>query len=153
MIDATMSRPQPATTDVATRDDVAGGATDGWRARLDRLQAWAHRGPVRSAVLKVVATVVGGAVIAAGVAMLVLPGPGLVVIGLGLAILATEWDWAKRALSMVRTKLSAARAAALPKDGSRARRAAGAAGVLAIGAVGFVATTAMTAALGATTLM
>jgi len=46
-----------------------------------------------------------------------------------------------------------ARAAAFPKDGSRARRAAGAAAVLAIGAIGFVATTAMTAALGATTLM
>lgn len=150
---ATMSRPQPATTDVASGDDVAGGDTDSWRARLDRLRAWAHRGPVRSAVLKVVATVVGVAVIAAGVAMLVLPGPGLVVMGLGLAILATEWDWAKRALSTVRTKFSAARAAALPKGGSRARRAAGATVVLAIGAVGFVATTAMTAALGATTLM
>ena len=150
---ATMIRPQPATTYVATRDERAGVDTDGWRARLHQLRAWAHRGPVRSAVLKVVATVVGGAVVVAGVVMIVLPGPGLVVIGIGLGILATEWDWAKRVLSTVRTKLSSARATAFPKDGSRLRRAAGAAAVLAIGAAGFVATTAMTAALGATTLM
>lgn len=149
---ATMTRPQPAATDLATRDDRAGGST-GRFAGLERLRDWAHRGTVRSAVLKVVATVVGGAVIAAGVAMLLLPGPGLAVIGLGLAILATEWDWAKRVLTMVRAKLSAARAAALPKDGSRARRAAGAAVVVAIGSIGFLATTAVTAALGASTLM
>lgn len=149
---ATMSRPQPAATDLATRDDRVGVST-GRFAGLERLRAWAHRGTVRSAVLKVVATAVGVAVIAAGVAMLLLPGPGLAVIGLGLAILATEWDWAKRVLTLVRAKLSAARAAALPKNGSRARRAAGAAVVVAIGAIGFLATTAVTAALGASTLM
>lgn len=149
---ATMSRPQTATAAVALRDDRAGGAA-GLLGRLEQLRAWAHRGAVRSAVLKVVATAVGGAVIAAGVAMLLLPGPGLAVIGLGLAILATEWDWAKRVLTMVRAKLSAARARALPKDGSRARRAAGAAAVVAIGAIGFLATTAVTAVLSASTLM
>jgi hypothetical protein len=30
--------------------------------------------------------------------MLVTPGPGIVVILIGLAILATEWAWAERAL-------------------------------------------------------
>lgn len=38
-----------------------------------------------------------GTVIAlAGVAMLVLPGPGLVVLALAVAVLALEFDWAKR---------------------------------------------------------
>ena len=42
--------------------------------------------------------VVGIAVMAAGAAMLVLPGPGVVVVIVGLAILATEFVWAERAL-------------------------------------------------------
>ena len=42
--------------------------------------------------------VIGFTVIAIGVAMLVLPGPGLLVIGFGLVILSAEFMWAKRAL-------------------------------------------------------
>ncbi|MBP9901054.1 MAG: PGPGW domain-containing protein [Verrucomicrobiota bacterium] len=40
----------------------------------------------------------GGTVVLIGVAMLVLPGPGTLVIAGGLAILATEFIWARRAL-------------------------------------------------------
>jgi hypothetical protein len=36
--------------------------------------------------------IAGGAVTAVGVALLVLPGPGLVVIAIGLAILALEFE-------------------------------------------------------------
>ena len=50
----------------------------------------------------VITTVVGFTVIAIGVAMLVLPGPGLVVIGLGLLILSAEFVWAKRALDRMK---------------------------------------------------
>jgi tellurite resistance protein TerC len=41
---------------------------------------------------------VGFAVLAVGLLMLVLPGPAIVVIPLGLAILATELAWARRLL-------------------------------------------------------
>ena len=41
---------------------------------------------------------IGGTVILIGVAMLVLPGPGALVIAGGMAILATEFVWARRAL-------------------------------------------------------
>ena len=41
---------------------------------------------------------IGGTVLLLGVVMLVLPGPGVVVIAAGLAILATEFLWAKHAL-------------------------------------------------------
>ena len=41
---------------------------------------------------------IGGTVVFIGVALLVLPGPGLLVIAGGLAILATEFFWARRAL-------------------------------------------------------
>ena len=42
--------------------------------------------------------IVGVAVLAAGVAMLALPGPGVVVIIVGLVILGTEFAWAERML-------------------------------------------------------
>lgn len=41
---------------------------------------------------------IGGTVVLIGVAMLVLPGPGVLVIAGGLAILATEFIWARRAM-------------------------------------------------------
>jgi uncharacterized protein (TIGR02611 family) len=51
---------------------------------------------------RVVVTVIGAVVVLAGLAMSVLPGPGLLTIAAGLAILATEYDWAKRLLHRVR---------------------------------------------------
>lgn len=41
-------------------------------------------------------------VVLIGVAMIVLPGPAIVVIPAGLAILATEYAWARRWLHIVR---------------------------------------------------
>jgi uncharacterized protein (TIGR02611 family) len=42
--------------------------------------------------------IIGGTVLLLGTILLVLPGPGVLVIAGGLAILATEFLWAKRAL-------------------------------------------------------
>lgn len=39
--------------------------------------------------------VLGSAFILAGLAMLILPGPGLVFIGIGFAVLAIEFTWAE----------------------------------------------------------
>jgi uncharacterized protein (TIGR02611 family) len=51
---------------------------------------------------RLVVIVVGFTVLLIGVAMLVLPGPAVVVIPLGLAILATEFVWAGRLLNRLR---------------------------------------------------
>ncbi len=48
------------------------------------------------AARQVIITVVGVAVTVVGVALLVLPGPGLLLVVAGLAILATEYRWARR---------------------------------------------------------
>ena len=53
---------------------------------------------------RLVITIIGGTVVLIGVALLVLPGPGTVVIVLGLAILATEWVWARRLLKRLKTE-------------------------------------------------
>lgn len=55
------------------------------------------RGVLRAA-RKVAVLVVGGTVLAVGVALIVLPGPAFLVIPAGLAILATEFLWARRLL-------------------------------------------------------
>jgi len=47
-------------------------------------------------VRRVIVGVVGGTVFLVGLAMIVLPGPAFVVIPAGLAILATEFVWARR---------------------------------------------------------
>jgi tellurite resistance protein TerC len=47
---------------------------------------------------KVVIAIVGGLVLLTGIAMLILPGPAFIVIPAGLAILATEFVWAERAM-------------------------------------------------------
>ena len=45
---------------------------------------------------KVLIGIIGGLVLLAGIALLVLPGPAFLVIPAGLAILATEFAWAER---------------------------------------------------------
>jgi uncharacterized protein (TIGR02611 family) len=46
----------------------------------------------------------GSALLVAGAAMLVLPGPGIAVILLGLVVLSAEFQWAKRVLAWVRQR-------------------------------------------------
>ena len=51
---------------------------------------------------KIVVLVVGVTVLLIGMAMIVLPGPAIIVIPVGLAILGTEFLWARRLLHLVR---------------------------------------------------
>jgi uncharacterized protein (TIGR02611 family) len=52
---------------------------------------------------KVGVAVVGGIVVAIGLTLIVLPGPAIVVVPLGVAILATEFIWAQRLLLRIRS--------------------------------------------------
>ena len=49
---------------------------------------------------------VGMTLLVAGAAMLVLPGPGIAVILLGLVVLSAEFQWAQRALAWMRERAS-----------------------------------------------
>ena len=49
--------------------------------------------------VRTVKTITGFALLGAGIAMLALPGPGALTIAAGLAMLATEFDWARRLLN------------------------------------------------------
>jgi uncharacterized protein (TIGR02611 family) len=50
--------------------------------------------------------VVGMTLLIAGAAMLVLPGPGIAVMLLGLVVLSAEFLWAKRVLAWARARFS-----------------------------------------------
>ena len=56
---------------------------------------------------RVIVFVVGMTVLLFGVSLIVLPGPAIVVIPVGLAILATEFVWARRLFDKVKDKARA----------------------------------------------
>lgn len=58
------------------------------------------------AARRIVIGVVGITVLAMGIVMLVTPGPALVVIPVGLAILSIEFAWAKAWLKRLRESIS-----------------------------------------------
>jgi uncharacterized protein (TIGR02611 family) len=68
-------------------------------------------------------TAVGGVLLVAGLVMLVTPGPGIVTVVLGLAVLAREYHWAHRlerhVLKRVRDASTAARARLAARRGAR----------------------------------
>jgi hypothetical protein len=72
---------------------------------------WLHGSPTKETepatkwFKRFIITVMGATVLAAGVLMIVLPGPALIVIPVGLAILAVEFAWARRWLRSVRAIL------------------------------------------------
>jgi len=54
---------------------------------------------------RLVVAVIGITILVIGIAMIVLPGPAIVVIPVGLGILATEFAWARRLLLIARERI------------------------------------------------
>lgn len=75
------------------------------RSSIKRLFSRWHLDNIK-VVRRVIVSVVGVTVLLIGIALLVLPGPAFVVIPVGLAILATEYAWARRWLRKVRQMAS-----------------------------------------------
>jgi uncharacterized protein (TIGR02611 family) len=57
-------------------------------------------------VKRLIVGVVGLTVVFIGIVMIVLPGPAILVIPIGLGILATEFVWARRLLKTVKGKFN-----------------------------------------------
>jgi uncharacterized protein (TIGR02611 family) len=87
-------RPQPGT-------DLSIGSRS-WMKRLSSIWNVENIKVVR----RVIVSVIGATVLLIGVALLVLPGPAFIVIPIGLAILATEYAWARYWLKKVRRMAS-----------------------------------------------
>jgi uncharacterized protein (TIGR02611 family) len=86
-------------------DCVAGHPTR-WRERV-------RRHALLNNAWRITVFTVGMAVLLAGVAMLLLPGPGWAAIFVGFAILATEFAWARTALSRAKDTANRAKDRAL----------------------------------------
>jgi uncharacterized protein (TIGR02611 family) len=102
-------------------DTVTGKGPSGrTRPKGSRAPRFVRRYRALHLTWRAVIFLVGFAIIAAGVAMLVLPGPGWAAIFVGLAVLATEFVWAQRTLGWSRRQ--AARAAERALDPQVRRR-------------------------------
>jgi tellurite resistance protein TerC len=72
---------------------------------------WRLRGYLRRTITypwarRIVVAVIGGSIVVIGVAMVVLPGPAIVVIPLGLGVLGLEFAWARHWLRRLRATAS-----------------------------------------------
>jgi uncharacterized protein (TIGR02611 family) len=89
---------------------------------------WVGRHARRTAIL-----VVGCVVVAAGIALLALPGPGMLVIILGLVILSQEFAWAERWLDIAVEKAAGATSKVAESKNGRIALAASGIGMIVVG--------------------
>ncbi|MFC6235355.1 TIGR02611 family protein [Leucobacter soli] len=74
-----------------------------WMARWRRI---IRRRPWLNTVYKVIVTVIGVAVIIIGLILVPLPGPGWLIVFIGLTILGSEFHWARRFTGWLRMQLA-----------------------------------------------
>jgi len=72
-----------------------------WKGFLQAVQRWRAATPKWLRITVVAVT--GTTVLLFGIVLTVLPGPAVIVIPIGLAILATEFVWAQRCLQKLST--------------------------------------------------
>jgi uncharacterized protein (TIGR02611 family) len=105
---------------------------------LERLREQRARHVSRSRFIRVPVAALGFTVVLIGLALLVLPGPGLLVMAVGFGMLALEFAWAERVLERTLERMSKTSRAV--RHGSRLRKAlSGAASVATLAAVAFAA--------------
>lgn len=75
------------------------------RQALRRLRAGMSRHPALEKGYRIVVGVLGGTLALVGLLLVPLPGPGWLVVFLGLAILGTEFHWAKRVAAWLKRTL------------------------------------------------
>ena len=75
------------------------------RRMLRRARGWVSGRPRLEHVYRVGVGVLGGALSVIGLLLVPLPGPGWLVVFLGLAVLGTEFRWAKRIASWLKRQL------------------------------------------------
>ena len=76
-------------------------------ARLTGLHAQVRRLPGGEVTWRVLVIIVGTVLTVGGLALVPLPGPGWLIVFLGLTVLASEFVWAERLLRFARARVSA----------------------------------------------
>ena len=76
---------------------------------LSRIKAATGLNDLPGPFRKLIVAVIGITILLLGVAMVVLPGPAIIVIPVGLGVLATEFAWARRTVRRARVMIAKAR--------------------------------------------
>lgn len=89
-------------------DDIAAGESPDrpLRRSLRRLRTWIDTRPRLRSIYRLSVGILGGGIALLGLLLVPLPGPGWLVVFLGLAILGTEFRWAKRAANALKRLLA-----------------------------------------------
>jgi uncharacterized protein (TIGR02611 family) len=123
--------------DHGTVPELPNDPATGWRGSAYRVRdaflrtrERAQATPLGRLGVKVAVAVVGSLVIAVGVVLLPLPGPGWLIILGGLALLALEFAWARRLLQYTRAQLL--RWTRLVREGSWSVRTASVGGLFLV---------------------
>ena len=90
-----------------SRRSTRPGRGAGLKQRVKTFRDGIEAKPTLRRTYRVAIAVLGGIVLMAGIIMIPYPGPGWGVVFLGLAILATEFIWARRILTFARSKYDA----------------------------------------------
>ncbi|MGV1034702.1 MAG: TIGR02611 family protein [Microbacteriaceae bacterium] len=92
----------------AVDEDVARGSSryHPLRQWLDDRRAWVDSHPRFRAVYLVLVAILGATIMVIGLVLVPLPGPGWLIVFLGLAILGTEFHWARRLTGWVKYQLN-----------------------------------------------
>ena len=104
--------PRPDDAGQQTRRDASQHSRSRFRQGVRRVRRRIRRNRTLDATWRVGVFVVGVFFIVAGLVMFVAPGPGWLTVILGLAILSTEFEWARRVLHWAKEKARAASARA-----------------------------------------
>jgi uncharacterized protein (TIGR02611 family) len=100
-----LGRDQPSERPVRreSRDaDEATGILRQLSRRIDRVRSWAHARPGGAQIWRAGVALAGLLVIVVGIVLLPAPGPGWLIIFLGLGIWASEFTWARSLLTFAR---------------------------------------------------
>lgn len=111
-VEGMTSAPPPAAASVPAVSESGEDQTDvadhPFLERVARMRAWVALRPRLAVAYRVGVGVVGGALVLVGATLLALPGPGWVTVFLGLAVLGTEFHWARRSAAWLKRRLDLA---------------------------------------------
>ena len=95
------------TLESAVRADIAAAEQPSRpiRRMLRRVRVWIDKHPRLNAAYRTGVGVIGGVLAVGGLLLVPLPGPGWLIVFLGLAVLGTEFHWARRAAAGLKRML------------------------------------------------
>jgi uncharacterized protein (TIGR02611 family) len=89
---------EPGSLELTVRSEIAAAEKPDRpiRRMLRKARAWVARHPRLELAYRIAVAVFGGILTVGGLILVPLPGPGWLVVFLGLAVLGTEFHWARR---------------------------------------------------------